>query len=177
MDFLIVPTIGFRLLFVLVILRHERRRLISLSVTEHPTADWIARQLTDVFPWDEAPDYMIRDRDGCYGQAVTRRLAAVGIRNHPIAPRSPWHERICPWGRIRRAISRSSASACSPLSRSSADCTMNTAGRSFRQGQPFVPRTVRNRDPAFGRVQSCSVRQAVGRCNIVPSWRPRCSPH
>jgi transposase InsO family protein len=89
MDFLIVPTVGFRLLFVLVILRHERRRLISLSVTEPPTADWIARQLTDALPWDEAADYMIRDRDGCYGQAVTRRLAATGIRNHPIAPRSP----------------------------------------------------------------------------------------
>src|SRR6266853_1917128 len=55
MDFLIVPTVGFRLLFVLVILRHERRRLISLSVTAHPTAEWIARQITDAFPWDEAP--------------------------------------------------------------------------------------------------------------------------
>jgi hypothetical protein len=62
MDFLIVPTVGFRLLFVLVILRHERRRLISLSVTDHPTAEWIARQITDAFPWDEAPDYMVRDR-------------------------------------------------------------------------------------------------------------------
>ena len=90
MDFLIVPTVGFRLVFVLVILRHERRRLISLSVTDHPTADWIARQLTDAFPWDEAPGYMIRDRDGCYGRAVTKRLAAMGIRDHPIAPRSPW---------------------------------------------------------------------------------------
>jgi transposase InsO family protein len=103
MNFLVVPTVGFRLLFVLVILRHERRRLISLSVTEHPTADWIARQLTDAFPWGEAPDYMIRDR-GCYGQAVTRRLAAMGIRNHPIAPRSPWQnghaERLI--GSIRR---------------------------------------------------------------------------
>src|SRR6201990_2877248 len=89
MDFLIVPTVGFRLLFVLAILRHERRRLISLSVTDHPTADWIARQLTDAFPWDEAPDCMIRDRDGCYGQVVTKRLAAMGIRDHPIAPRSP----------------------------------------------------------------------------------------
>jgi Integrase core domain len=104
MDFLIVPTVGFRLLFVLVILRHERRRLISLSVTDHPTADWIARQLTDAFPWDEAPDYMIRDRDGCYGQAVTKRLAAMGIRDHPIALRSPWQnghaERLI--GSIRR---------------------------------------------------------------------------
>src|SRR5262245_60454466 len=89
MDFLIVPTVGFKLLFVLVILQHERRRLLSLSVTDHPTAEWIARQLTDAFPWDEASDYMIRDRDGCYGQVVTKRLAAMGIRDHPIAPRSP----------------------------------------------------------------------------------------
>jgi transposase InsO family protein len=104
MDFLAVPTIGFRLLFVLVILRHEHRRLISLSVTAHPTAEWIARQITDAFPWDEAPDYMIRDRDGSYGQAVTKRLAAMGIRDHPTAPRSPWQnghaERLI--GSIRR---------------------------------------------------------------------------
>jgi transposase InsO family protein len=104
MDFLILPTVGFKLLFVVVILRHERRRLISLSVTAHPTADWIARQITDAFPWDETPDNMIRDRDASYGQAVTRRLTAIGIRDHPIAPRSPWQnghaERLI--GSIRR---------------------------------------------------------------------------
>src|SRR5713226_4128414 len=103
-DFLIVPTVGFRLLFVLVILWHERRRLISLSVTANPTAERIARQITDAFPWDEAPDYMIRDRDGSYSQAVTKRLAAMGIRDHPTAPRSPWQnghaERLI--GSIRR---------------------------------------------------------------------------
>jgi transposase InsO family protein len=102
MDFLIVPTVGFRLLFVLVILRHERRRLMSLSVTAQPVADWIARQITDAFPWDEAPDYMIRDRDASYGQAVTKRLAAMGIRDP--AARSPWQnghaERLI--GSIRR---------------------------------------------------------------------------
>src|SRR3982074_1724335 len=65
MDFLIVPTVGFKLLFVLAILRHERRRLISLSVTGNPTAEWIVRQITDPSPWDEAPDYLIRDRDAC----------------------------------------------------------------------------------------------------------------
>jgi hypothetical protein len=80
MDFLIVPTVGFKLLFVLVILRHQRRRLISLSVTANPTAEWIARQVTDAFPWNEAPDYLIRDRDGSYGHAVTKRLTAHG---HP----------------------------------------------------------------------------------------------
>jgi transposase InsO family protein len=104
MDFLIVPTVGFKLLFVLVILRHQRRRLISLSVTANPTAEWIAGQITEAFPWDEAPDYIIRDRDGSYGHALTRRLAALGIRDHPTAARSPWQngyaERLI--GSIRR---------------------------------------------------------------------------
>src|SRR5258708_2436210 len=104
MDFLVVPTINFRLLFVLVILRHERRRLISLSVTNHPTAEWIARQITEAFPWDSAPTRLIRDRDASYGHAVTKRLAAMGIRDHPIAPRPPWQnghaERLI--GSIRR---------------------------------------------------------------------------
>jgi transposase InsO family protein len=104
MDFLVVPTVNFRLLFVLVILRHERRRLISLSVTDHPTAEWIARRITEAFPWDETPTHLIRDRDACYGHAVTKRLAAMGIRDHPIAPRSPWQnghaERLI--GSIRR---------------------------------------------------------------------------
>jgi transposase InsO family protein len=89
MDLLIVPTIGFKLLFVLVILRHQRRQLISLTVTTNPTAEWIARQITDAFPWDEAPDYLIRDRDASYGSAVRKRLA-MGIRDHPTAARSPW---------------------------------------------------------------------------------------
>jgi transposase InsO family protein len=106
MDFLIVPTVGFRLLFVLVILRHERRRLISLSVTAYSTAEWIVRQITDAFPWDEAPDHMIRDRDASYGQAVTKRLAAMGIRDHPTAPRSPWQN-----GHAERRIARSAANA------------------------------------------------------------------
>ena len=64
MDFLVVPTVDFKLLFVLLILRHQRRRLISLSVTSNPAAEWIARQITEAFPWNEAPDYLIRDRDG-----------------------------------------------------------------------------------------------------------------
>ena len=99
MDFLVVPTINFQLLFVLVILRHERRRLISLSVTDHPTAEWIARQITEAFPWDQAPQYLVRDRDASYGPAVTRRLAAMGIRDRPTAPRSPWQN-----GHVERLI-------------------------------------------------------------------------
>src|SRR4029453_15946107 len=104
MDFLVVPTINFRLLSVLVILRHERRCLISLSVTDHATGEWIAQQFTEAFPWDEAPSGLIRDRDARYGHAVRRRLAAMGIRDHPIAPRSPWQnghaERLI--GSVRR---------------------------------------------------------------------------
>ena len=103
-DFLFVPTINFRLLFVLVILRHERRRLILLSATDHPTAEWIVDQITEAFPWD-TPTHLIRDLDACYGHVVRRRLAAMSIRDHPIAPRSPWKngqaERLI--GSIRRS--------------------------------------------------------------------------
>jgi transposase InsO family protein len=103
-DLVIVPTIAFRLLYGLIILRHGRRQLLSIDVTNHPTAEWIARQITDAFAWDSAPRYLVRDRDGAHGGAFTRRLQAMGIRDHPIAPRSPWQnayvERLI--GSIRR---------------------------------------------------------------------------
>jgi transposase InsO family protein len=89
-DLLVVPTIGFDLLYVLVIVRLERRDLVWINVTANPTAEWIARQITEAFPWNEAPRYLIRDRDGVYGAAVTRRLQAMCIRDKPIAPGSPW---------------------------------------------------------------------------------------
>ena len=68
-------------------------------MTANPTAEWIARQITEAFPWDEAPRYLIRDRDTSYGTAVTRRLRAMGIRDRPITPRSPWQN-----GRVERLI-------------------------------------------------------------------------
>jgi transposase InsO family protein len=89
-DMFVVPTIGFRLLYGLAIIRLERRHLVWINATANPTADWIARQLTEAFPWDQAPRYLIRDRDASYSFAVTRRLAAMGIRDRPTAPRSPW---------------------------------------------------------------------------------------
>src|SRR5258707_15374080 len=104
MDLFVVPTIGFDLLYALVIVRIDRRDLVWINVTTNPTAEWIARQLTEAFPWDGAPGYMIRDRDRIYGAVVTRRLRAMGIRDKPIAAASPWQngfaERLI--GSIRR---------------------------------------------------------------------------
>ena len=104
MDLFVVPTIGFKLLYAFVILRLDRRNLVWINVTARPTAEWVARQITEAFPWDEAPRYMIRDRDCIYGVVVTRRLRAMGIRDKPIAPASPWQnpfiERLI--GSIRR---------------------------------------------------------------------------
>jgi hypothetical protein len=89
MDLFVVPTIGFKLLYSFVIVRPDRRDLVWINVTAHPTAEWVARQITEAFPWNEAPRYMIRDRDCIYGAVVTRRLHAMGIRDKPIAPASP----------------------------------------------------------------------------------------
>ena len=80
MDLLVIPTIGFDLLYAFVIVRLDRRELVWINVTTNPTAEWIARQITEAFPWDDAPQYLIRDRDRIYGAVVTRRLRAMGIR-------------------------------------------------------------------------------------------------
>ena len=89
MDLFVVPTIGFDLLYAFVIVRLDRRNLVWINVTANPTAEWIARQLTEAFPWNEAPHYLIRDRDCAYGAVVTSRLRAMGIRDKPTAPASP----------------------------------------------------------------------------------------
>ena len=104
MDLFVVPTIGFDLLYAFIIVRLDRRELVWINVTANPTAEWIARQITQAFPWDETPRYLVHDRDRVYGAAVTRRLRAMGIRDKPIAPGSPWQngfaERLI--GSIRR---------------------------------------------------------------------------
>ena len=104
LDFFVVPTVTFRVLFVLVILAHERRRVVHFNVTEHPTAAWTAQQVVEAFPWAEAPRYLLRDRDSIYGPIFRQRVRSMGIKEVKTTPRSPWQnpyvERLI--GSIRR---------------------------------------------------------------------------
>ncbi len=104
-DFLVVPTVSFRVLFVFVVLAHDRRRAIHCNVTVHPTAEWTAQQIAEAFPWDSAPRYLLHDRDAIYGESFQKRVLEIGIREVLTAPRSPWQnpfvERLI--GSIRRA--------------------------------------------------------------------------
>ena len=79
-DFFVVPTVTFKILFVFVVLAHHRRRVLHFNVTEHPSAEWTARQVVQAFPWETAPKYMIRDRDSIYGARFRERITAMGPR-------------------------------------------------------------------------------------------------
>ena len=104
LDFFTVPTLRLRVLFILVVLAHHRRRVLHFNVTEHPTAAWTAQQVVDAFPDDSAPSYLLRDRDSIYGPAFRKRVKGMGISEVPTAPHSPWQnpcaERLI--GSIRR---------------------------------------------------------------------------
>jgi putative transposase len=104
LDFFTVPTVGLRVLFVLVVLAHHRRRVVHFNVTEYPTAHWTSQQIVDAFPDDSAPAYLLRDRDAVYGDAFRQRVTGMGIRDVLTAPHSPWQnafaERLI--GSIRR---------------------------------------------------------------------------
>ena len=103
-DMFIVPSATFRLLFVMLILAHDRRKIVRFDVTQHPTAGWLSRQVTEAFPWDSAPRFLLRDRDSSYGVEFSKRVDAMGITEVLIAPQSPWQnpyvERVI--GSIRR---------------------------------------------------------------------------
>jgi len=103
-DMCVVPTLTFERLFAFLVLSHGRRQLLWFEVTRHPTAEWLARQITEAFPWTSAPTYLVRDNDAAYGHVFTSRLRAMGIRDRPISPRSPWQngyaERLI--GTVRR---------------------------------------------------------------------------
>jgi putative transposase len=103
-DFFLVPTLTFRLLFVFVVLRHDRRELLPLNVTDHPSVVWTAQQIIEAVPEEPAPRYRLRDRDTIYGDEFARRVEGMGIREVLTAPRAPWQnplvERVI--GSIRR---------------------------------------------------------------------------
>jgi transposase InsO family protein len=104
LDFFTVPTVTHTVLFVLVILAHERRRVVHFNITEHPTAQWTAQQVVEAFSWQTAPRYLLRDRDRIYGASFRQRVRHMGIEEVLIAPKSPWQnpcvERLI--GSIRR---------------------------------------------------------------------------
>src|SRR5438309_6166568 len=103
-DFFVVPTIRFQILYVFLVLAHDRRRILHFGVTAHPTAEWAAHQLREAFPWDSSPRYLLRDRDRIFGQEFVDQVKAMGIKQVLSAPRSPWQrayvERLI--GTIRR---------------------------------------------------------------------------
>jgi transposase InsO family protein len=105
MDFFVVPTLTFRLLYVFIILSHQRRHVVHIGITTRPTAVWVSQQLREAFPFETTPRYLIRDRDGIYGDEVQRCLAALHIEEVVTAPRSPWQNPYCERliGSIRRA--------------------------------------------------------------------------
>jgi transposase InsO family protein len=85
-----VPVLTFQRLYAVVVLGHGRRKILHVEVTDHPTALWLAQQITEAFPWDEAPKILIRDNDGAYGFVFRRRVRAMGVRDRPTRPHSPW---------------------------------------------------------------------------------------
>jgi transposase InsO family protein len=89
-DFFTVPTVTFRILFVFLVLSNDRRRIVHFNITDSPSAAWTGQQIIEAFPWDAAPRFMIRDRDGIYGDDFVRRAASIGIEQVVISARSPW---------------------------------------------------------------------------------------
>ena len=147
----VVPTLTFDLLFAFLVLGHGRRQLLWFEITRHPTAEWLARQITEAFPWRSAPAYLVRDNDRAYGHVFTQ---AMRIRDRPISPRSPWQngyaERLI--GTLRReCLDSRTCGGCrciepsndlAPLSpfRSWLGCiSTNTSGYDFRKGQEPPP--------------------------------------
>lgn len=88
--FLVIPTLTFKVPFVLAVLSHDRRKVVHFAITPNPTAEWTAQHITEAFSWDEAPRCLIRDRHCTYGLVFRNRVAAMGIKEIPTAPRSPW---------------------------------------------------------------------------------------
>jgi hypothetical protein len=119
-DMFVVATATFRLLYTLIVLGHDRRRIIHFEVTQNPTQIWLARQMTEAFPWDTAPRYLLRDRDASYGQAFRDRVEAMAIKEVVTAAQSPWQN---PY--VERVMARSAVSvSITSSSSTSATCAV-----------------------------------------------------
>ena len=105
LDFFTVPSARLRVLFVLVVLVHHRRRVVHFNVTEHPTAHWTAQQIVDAFPDDSAPSYLLRDRDSVYGHVFRQRVKGMGIGEVLTAPHCPWQNPFAYYHRARTHLS------------------------------------------------------------------------
>lgn len=103
-DFFVVPTVRFTMLYVFIVFAHHRRRVLHFNVTTHPTVEWTARQITEAFPYDEAPRYLLHDRDTIYGDVFRHRIDSMNIEEVRTAPHSPWQNPYCERliGSIRR---------------------------------------------------------------------------
>ncbi len=157
-DFLVVPTIAFKLLFVFVVLRHRRRELVAFGVTAHPTAEWLARQIAEAFPWETTPEYMLRDRDGSYGAPFRRRVRAMGIRDRPVAPRSPWQN-----GHVERVIGSIRRECLDHIIVANEAHLRRVVGAYARYYNNTRTHLAIDKDAPFGRAV-----QMTGQINIVP---------
>src|SRR5262249_51793160 len=154
-DFFIVPTIRFQVLYVFLVLAHDRRRVVHFNVTAHPTAEWTAQQLREAFPFDQAPKYLLRDRDRIFGDEFTKQVADWGMQEVLSAPRSPWQrayvERAI--GTIRREcldhVIVFNEASCSPREPSRAICCgSSAAGIRPSNGLRFFATTARRSSPS-----------------------------
>jgi transposase InsO family protein len=155
-DFFTVPTIRFQILYVFLVLAHDRRRIVHFAVTAHPTAEWTAQQLREAFPWDTAPRYLLRDRDRIFGREFVDQVKAMGVKQVLSAPRSPWQrayvERVI--GTIRRecldhVIALSQASLYRQLQRFAAYYHCSRTHLGLQKDMP-EPRAIQ--PPSAGRI-------------------------
>lgn len=158
-DLCVVPTVTFDRLFAFLVVGHGRRQLLWFDVTRHPTAEWLARQMIEAFPWASAPTYLVRDNDRVYGQVFTARVAAMGIRDRPISPGSPWQNGIAERliGTLRRecldhvivfgaTLAPGTLCLCGLL-QSNAPASVPAEGCANAQNGPTDRRHCRNPDP------------------------------
>ncbi len=151
-DFFVVPTIRFEILYVFLVLAHDRRRILHFGVSAHPTAEWAAQQLREAFPWDKAPRFLLRDRDRIFGKEFVDQVKAMGIKQVLSAPRSPWQrayvERLI--GSIRRecldhvvvfgegSLHRTLATYCAYYHSWRTHLSLNKDAPDFRRVQSFA---------------------------------------